>query len=284
VTFQHNIVKNSDHGLNILAYDDSGASQQTSRILIAQNYWDQVGGRLFQILNSPAGGTDDVTIQHNTSNLAGSQFLNLGDTLNRPNTDLVVRDNLAPAGTYGVFGGGVGSGTVALNAYAQQWAFERNVLAGANAAAYPANNFYPASFLQGIGFVDPANGDYRLLSTSPYKNRATDGSDPGVDFETLWAKTARALSGIPEPLLGDFDGDDDVDGRDFLAWQRDPSIGALADWQANYGSGSIVVASVDVPEPPTWMLLSLAAMVSEFATAASLLVRFRNSRMRDTGR
>src|SRR5262249_6500289 len=133
VTFEHNVIKNSDHGLNMSAYDDSGPSQQTSRILIAQNYWDQVRGRLFQILNDPAGGTDDVSIEHNTSNFAGSQFLNLGDTLNQPNTDLVIRDNLGPAGTYGVFGGGVGSGTVALNTYAQPWTFQRNVLAGANA-------------------------------------------------------------------------------------------------------------------------------------------------------
>ena len=199
VTFQYNIIKNSDHGLNMSAYDDSGASQQTSRILIAQNYWDHVGGRLYQIINTPAGGTDGVSIRHNTSNLAGSQFLNLGDTLNRPNTNFVVRDNLGPAGTYGVFGGGVGSGTAALNAYAQ-WTFEGNVLAGANPAVYPTNNFYPASFPQDIGFVDPANGDYRLSSSSPYKNRATDGGDPGVDFDALLAKTARALNGVIQDI------------------------------------------------------------------------------------
>jgi hypothetical protein len=253
VTFQHNIIKNSDHGLNMSAYDDSGPSQQTSRILIAQNYWDQVRGRLFQILNSPAGGTDDVSIQHNTSNLAGSQFLNLGDTLNQPNTELVVRDNLGPAGQYGVFGGGVGSGTVALNTYAQEWTFERNVLAGANAGAYPTNNFYPASFPQGIGFVNAANGDYRLSPTSPFKNQATDGSDPGVDFNELWAKTARALSGIPETSLGDFDADGDVDGRDFLVWQRAGSPNPLspadlAVWIANYGNPA-PVAALAIPEP-----------------------------------
>src|SRR5262245_39274161 len=41
-------------------------------------------------------------------------------------------------------------------------------------------------------------------------------------------------------LLGDFDGDGDVDGRDFLVWQRGGSpnplsAGDLAQWQANYG-------------------------------------------------
>jgi hypothetical protein len=40
----------------------------------------------------------------------------------------------------------------------------------------------------------------------------------------------------PVPVLGgDFDQDGDVDGPDFLAWQRNQSLGPLADWQINYG-------------------------------------------------
>jgi hypothetical protein len=264
VTFQYNIVKNSDHGLNMLAYDDSGTSQQTSRILIAQNYWDHVGGRLFQIINTPAGGTDGVLFQHNTSNLAGSQFLNLGDTLNRPNTNFVVLDNLGPAGTYGVFGGGVGSGTAALNAYAQ-WTFEGNVLAGANAASYPANNFYPPNFPQGIGFVDPANGDYRLSSSSPYKGRATDGGDPGVDFDALLAKTARALNGISK-TLGDYNGDGTVDAADYVVWRKGLGTAFTQTdynvWRGHFGqtasSGASSNANAAVPEPATLATLIMA--------------------------
>jgi hypothetical protein len=217
------------------AYDDGGASQQTSRILVAHNYWDKVGGRLIQILNAPEGGTNGVTIEHNTSNRAGNQFLNMGDTLNQPNTNLVVRDNLGPAGQYGVFGSGVGSGTAALNAYAE-WTFERNVLAGANASAYPPNNFYPANFPQDIGFVDAASGDFRLSATSPYKNRATDGDDPGADFEGLWLRTARALSGLPENSLGDFNGDGAVDAADYVVWRKtDGSPAGYVLWRTNFG-------------------------------------------------
>jgi hypothetical protein len=290
VTFQYNIIKNSDHGLNMLAYDDAATSQQTSRILIAQNYWDQVGGRLFQIVNTPAGGTDGVSIEHNTSNLAGNQFLILGDTLDEPNTNLVVRDNLGPAGEYGVFGGGVGSGTAALNAYAQ-WAFEGNVLAGANAAIYPANNFYPANFPQGIGFVDPANGDFRLSSSSPYKDRATDGGDPGVDFNTLWANTARARSGIPETSLGDFDGDRDVDAADYVVWrdslgQTGPGLAADGNfdnqidagdyvvWKAHFGqtagsgTGATASARAAVPELASQLMLILGMLAIFFRRRA----------------
>lgn len=59
-----------------------------------------------------------------------------------------------------------------------------------------------------------------------------------------------------DPQLGDFDFDGDVDGRDFLLWQRNPGVGALVDWQANYGNptGPDIVGSV--PEPNTGALLA----------------------------
>jgi hypothetical protein len=63
--------------------------------------------------------------------------------------------------------------------------------------------------------------------------------------------------GAQVPAGGDFDNDGDVDGRDFLVWQRDPGVGNLADWQANYGGGALTVlsghtvaeATSPVPEP-----------------------------------
>lgn len=50
------------------------------------------------------------------------------------------------------------------------------------------------------------------------------------------------------PATGDFDGDGDVDGHDFLVWQRNPSVGNLADWLIEYGNASMTSASA-VPEP-----------------------------------
>jgi hypothetical protein len=52
---------------------------------------------------------------------------------------------------------------------------------------------------------------------------------------------------------GDFDFDGDVDGRDYLVWQRNPAVGDLSDWQANYGAGSLS-ASIAVPELGTFLL------------------------------
>ena len=62
---------------------------------------------------------------------------------------------------------------------------------------------------------------------------------------------------------GDYDGDGDVDGRDFLLWQRGESpmplsVGDLQAWQENYGTNAPAAVAA-VPEPATVGLLALAA-------------------------
>jgi hypothetical protein len=63
-----------------------------------------------------------------------------------------------------------------------------------------------------------------------------------------------------EGLPGDFDGDGDVDGRDLLNWQRNPSVGSLNDWQTNYGTSEQLVSVNAVPEPTSVILIGAAAM------------------------
>lgn len=70
--------------------------------------------------------------------------------------------------------------------------------------------------------------------------------------------TVDALTGgASQP--GDFDGDGDVDGADYLAWQRgnSPNPGSAADlaaWQDNYGTSAAATADVSVPEPTTLVM------------------------------
>src|SRR5690606_15049419 len=65
-----------------------------------------------------------------------------------------------------------------------------------------------------------------------------------------------------EVTPGDFDADGDVDGSDFLIWQRDTTVGDLGDWEANFGTmmaagqGSLR----SVPEPASLMLLCIGWM------------------------
>lgn len=69
----------------------------------------------------------------------------------------------------------------------------------------------------------------------------------------------------PQPIAGDFDGDSQVGGDDFLMWQRGEvsspaSPGDLAEWESNYGPASLSsLASASVPEPNTCGLLIVAA-------------------------
>jgi hypothetical protein len=72
---------------------------------------------------------------------------------------------------------------------------------------------------------------------------------PAYSVSTL---VLHAIAALP----GDFDEDGDVDGRDFLTWQRNPSIGDLADWQANYDVNPLA-SSRAVPEPSSLPLLAL---------------------------
>lgn len=69
-------------------------------------------------------------------------------------------------------------------------------------------------------------------------------------------------------MLGDFDSDGDVDGRDFLTWQRNPTIGNLSDWQNHYGMAG-QAAILTVPEPNYVSMLILAAVTSQRVTCRS---------------
>ena len=65
-------------------------------------------------------------------------------------------------------------------------------------------------------------------------------------------------------VTGDFDSDLDVDGADFLKWQRDlGDATSLADWQANYGPAALASVSA-VPEPTSLLLASLGLTALAF--------------------
>jgi len=57
-----------------------------------------------------------------------------------------------------------------------------------------------------------------------------------------------------EGLAGDFDDDGRVDGSDFLLWQRDMSVGSLADWKAHFGESQLSPLASVVPEPSAVVL------------------------------
>jgi hypothetical protein len=68
------------------------------------------------------------------------------------------------------------------------------------------------------------------------------------------------LTAIAGSSPGDFDGDDDVDGIDFLLWQTgnspDPySQDDLSDWETYYGTQPLVATTFPVPEPSSLIVV-----------------------------
>jgi hypothetical protein len=84
---------------------------------------------------------------------------------------------------------------------------------------------------------------------------------------TIYADDLQGMLIVDEGIPGDFDDDGDVDGRDFLDWQRGGSPTPLSAtdltaWQDNYGAGGGLVATQAVPEPSSvcLALLGVAAI------------------------
>jgi Right handed beta helix region len=191
ITIVGNTFINVGSGLNIAGQDDIHPSLPTARVLIRNNLLGVTGlngadGRTFQILS----GASDITIDHNTIvNVATAPATCCSDLVMADNAplktnNLVFTNNLSTRTSYGFFGSALGEGINALNGEFANWLFLKNVIVGANAANYPAGNFFPAN-LGAVRFVDYASGDYMLAAGSPYKNAGTDGLDIGANLSSI---------------------------------------------------------------------------------------------------
>ena len=94
------------------------------------------------------------------------------------------------------------------------------------------------------------------------------GGTPAISLATfslrLIPDTDQQFKVSPEP--GDYDGDGDVDGSDFLKWQQGESPNPLsalelADWEANFGTiaSPATATSEAVPEPASAVLVLIGA-------------------------
>ncbi len=204
MTFTHNIVRHVARGFYILGYDDIHQSEQTKRILIQDNVFDDVGGtwgmgRLFQTNN----GAADIAVNHNTA----FQTENMSSVGGSPQeTGFVFTNNIMSNTAYGFSGDGTaGNPLLTLTTYFPGYTFARNVFPVGTVTAYPPDNV-PLASLDLVGFANLAGGDYHLASTSLYKNAGTDGKDIGADIDAVLAATANAVtgggsSGSPPPTL-----------------------------------------------------------------------------------
>jgi hypothetical protein len=136
----------------------------------------------------------------------------------------------------------------------------------------------PASVLTGIEFSVPLSvlGDLAseikiaaFIGNGGYTHVSNQFAGVGVLQANLGGPGSINLANIAGNQYvavavpsGDFDSDGDVDGRDFLTWQRNNgSASELAIWQQQYGSSGPLSSASSVPEPTTStaLILLLAA-------------------------
>jgi hypothetical protein len=183
VTFTNNTVRHVAAGINILGRDYLHTSQPLRNIVIRNNVFEDLDnaygntGRFLVMSKAPI----DIVIDHNTIEHEGTVV----EVMEGDVTGFVYTNNISRHNTYGIKGQGTATGNGTLSAYFPGAVFRGNVLAGGNASAYPSGNFFPTTSQFLTQFVSASTGDWRLASTSPYNNRATDGRDVGADIGVL---------------------------------------------------------------------------------------------------
>jgi hypothetical protein len=193
-TFRLNKIVNSPGGFVIAASQvtsNGGPSRKATRILISDNLFDQVAmsnqegaRRLFQL----GAGLTNVTISHN-SGFPDAYLLMLAGGAGS-STAFELRDNLFSQGLLGVFGDGTVEGLSSLARYAPSAVVTGNVLIGADATKYPANNSFPAS--AAVAHLLSYGLRAFVLGSQNYSDITTDGKPVGVDLQQLEA----ALAGV----------------------------------------------------------------------------------------
>ena len=198
-TLRYNKLLNSGAGITIAGSSNPvGTSVMAKRITLFQNVMDRLNVSSYLASSGVDGvllqfgqGPQDVVLAHNTfvvstTSVGAVRWANLG-----PLARFVFRDNIVTRGTTGVqgcSGACAGEGTASLTQYAPGAVFAGNAIIGASASLYPIGNFFPSS-LSAVGFANPAAYDWTLTAGSPFKGKATDGTDPGADIAAIEAAT-----------------------------------------------------------------------------------------------
>jgi len=176
VTFTNNIVRHVASVADVLGVAPN-TSIVTNDIVFRNNLFIDVSranwGGAGVMLTS--GGGDNVVFDHNTLFTDGTSVV-FAD--NPPDTRFVFTNNIVPDNAWAIMGSNASPGNGTLALYFPGAIVSANLFIKGSAGGYPAANYYPAT-VDDVGFANIAGGDYRLSSSSPYANAATDGGAIG---------------------------------------------------------------------------------------------------------
>lgn len=188
IQFTRNHVRHVASVINILGLDDRGPSfpsvLMTGMLIQDTQAWDVTpatwggAGHFAQIQRGA-----NVTLNHNTAILnQGGQAVSLYLLGSNALTNFVYTNNIFPNNGLAIFGDqGLAQGIPSLQACAPGYVCARNVIYGPGALSnYPPDASYPT--IDGVGFVNRFQDDYRLSTGSPYVNAGLDNTDIGSRF------------------------------------------------------------------------------------------------------
>lgn len=206
ITFRYNIIKRVGNGISILASDYTHPSLSSHNLDINNNLflidptWAGAQGMAFLLQKDAAAEpANNVAITHNTvihreAAGYGNRMFEFDQSIDVFSDFNYSNNIIAGVGDLGYISQNGTNGVTALNhALAEPYNFLNNIIRGSQ-GPNPPNNFYAASN-DAIGFENYAGNIFKLSSSSTYKNQATDGTDPGVNWDELMARTANVVSG-----------------------------------------------------------------------------------------
>ena len=196
VAIVNNVIRHASGVVHIAGYDYPNVSQQTQRITLQNNLFDDIDGskwggyaKVFLVGDGVASVTiDRNTIVHKDSSVVyayGSQVVQ----------NFVYTNNIAEHREYGIMGENGQPGQYTIDRFFPGSTIAYNVLAGGSASSYPAGNSFPSTQEWLASFVNLAASDYRLLPTSSFYNAGSGGSVPGANLGAI-----DAAIGIPVAL------------------------------------------------------------------------------------
>ncbi len=152
-------------------------------------------GRVYQILTGAQGlaPPHDIVINHNSSftKTGAGAIIYAGDTASFGAQKVVFTNNISSHAAYGIFGGGVGEGSVCINSYFPNSTFADNLIGdapGGTSSSYPAGFYFPSSWAS-VFSAPYSSTNYNVADYKSVSSYATTDSKPiGANIDLIYLR------------------------------------------------------------------------------------------------